>query len=260
MLRRSIAVSFALGACCILPASALAAAPLTPAGWRVDPAGTEIAVSQAAVGFQGPIGAALSPDGNWLLGASSGAARFESADLFDLAARQRTSSVGYDATKGEAAFYGAAWARDGQTAYVSGGGQNVIHVLRREGRDLSETASIAAPAFPAGLAYGRMPGGDRLYVANNLSAIGAGNPGHQVTVIDRATNTVERTIASGPRCSRSASRWTHHVSGRARRSSSPRMTPRTVPTTSTRIARSRSSSALTRRRAGSTPRTTTRRR
>jgi hypothetical protein len=48
MLRRSIAVSFALAACCILPASAPAAAPLTPAGWRVDPAGTEIAVMWGA--------------------------------------------------------------------------------------------------------------------------------------------------------------------------------------------------------------------
>ncbi len=102
MLRRSLTVGLALAA--IAPATAFAAAPVTPAGWRVEPAGTEIAVSQAAAGFQGPMGSALSPDGAWLLGASSGAARFESADLFDLAAGQRSSYVGYDATQGQSAF------------------------------------------------------------------------------------------------------------------------------------------------------------
>jgi hypothetical protein len=57
---RFATVGFALAALVLLPESAPAAAPLTPAGWRVDPAGTEIAVSQAAAGFQGPMGSALS--------------------------------------------------------------------------------------------------------------------------------------------------------------------------------------------------------
>ena len=198
MLRRSTVAGLVLATFVLLPAAALAAAPMTPAGWRVDPAGTEISVSQGVAGFQGPMGSALSPDGRWLLGASSGAARYESADLFDLAAHQRTSYVGYDATKGEAAFYGAAWAADGQTAYVSGGGQNVIHVLKRSGGQLAEAGTIAAPTFPAGLALGRTPRGQRLYVANNLSALGPGNPpGHQVTVIDPASQTVEATIDLG---------------------------------------------------------------
>jgi YVTN family beta-propeller protein len=198
MLRRFAVTGFMLVVLAAAAAPALAAAPVTPAGWRVDPAGTEIPVSQAATGFQGPMGAALSPDGRWLLGASSGAARFESVDLFDLAAHQRTSFVGYDAQSGQAAFYGTAWSADGQTAYVSGGGQNVIHVLQRSGGQLTETGTIAAPAFPAGLALGRTPLGERLYVANNLSAIGAGNPpGHQVTVIDPATEQVTKTIDLG---------------------------------------------------------------
>ena len=43
---------------------------------------------------------------------------------------------------------------------------------------------IATPFFPAGLAYGRTPLGDRLYVVNNLSgpAGGTNPPGHTVTV------------------------------------------------------------------------------
>jgi hypothetical protein len=58
--------------------------PLTPAGWRIEPAGTEFGVPQQAAGFQGPLGSALSPDGSHLLAVSSGAARIDSTDLFNL--------------------------------------------------------------------------------------------------------------------------------------------------------------------------------
>lgn len=203
-MRRSTLIRVGATLMCMLVvpvASAAAATPLTPAGWRVDPAGSEIGVSQMVAGMQGPLGAALSPDGRRLLAASSGSARIESADLFDLDRRQRTSYVGYDALKGESVFYGVAWARDGRTAYVSGGGQNVVHVLQARDGQLTETGSIAAPSFPAGLAYGRTPKGDRLYVANNLSGPAssvAGNPpGHTVTVIDPASGKATGTVDLG---------------------------------------------------------------
>jgi DNA-binding beta-propeller fold protein YncE len=107
-------LAIALAAAAAAAAPAGAAAPVTPAGWRVDPAGGEVAISRVEPGFQGPLGAALSADGGRLLAAGSGAARIDSADLFDLAAGQRTSYVAYDATKppGEAAFFGVAWAPD----------------------------------------------------------------------------------------------------------------------------------------------------
>lgn len=200
MFRRTAATGFALAAVWLLPAVAQAAAPLTPAGFRVDPAGTEIPVSQSAAGFQGPMGSALSPDGNWLIGASSGAAKLQSADLFDLAGHQRSSYVGYDATKapGESAFYGTAWSADGKTAYVSGGGQQVVHVLKRDGGTLTAQPDIPAPGFPAGLARGVTPKGERLYVAQNLAGPGSANtPGHTVTVIDPATNAVTGSIDLG---------------------------------------------------------------
>jgi YVTN family beta-propeller protein len=202
MSRRTRASACVLLACALAPAAAHGAAR-TPAGWRVEPAGTEIPISQAAVGFQGPLGAALSPDGRQLLAASSGAARIESADLFDLEHRQRTSYVGYDATTGQSAFYGVAWSRDGRQAWVSGGGQGVLHALTATDGVLTETGTIAAGPFAAGLAYGRTPLGDRLYVANNLSGPAggaAGNPaGGTVTVIDPATGTTEATIDLGHR-------------------------------------------------------------
>ncbi|MCL6438670.1 MAG: bifunctional YncE family protein/alkaline phosphatase family protein [Rubrobacteraceae bacterium] len=176
--------------------------PLTPAGWRIQPAGTEFSVPKQAVGFQGPMGSALSPDGGHLLAVSSGAARIDSTDLFDLNSHRRTDFVRYDALEdgGPAVFYGVVYSPDGTKAWASGGGQNVVHVYSVHGDRLRETGQIQTPYFPAGLAYGHTPLGDRIYVANNLSAptSGAGNPpGHQVTVIDPKTDEVTGTIDLG---------------------------------------------------------------
>src|SRR5919198_187809 len=127
-----------------LAGPAVAAAPVTPAGWRVQPAGTEIGVPQGTAGLQGPLGAALSPDGRRLLTTSSGAARIDSVDLFDLDAHQRTSSVPYDATvaPGQAAFYGVAWSPDGTRAWASGGGQQVVHTYSVHNGTLTPGADI----------------------------------------------------------------------------------------------------------------------
>jgi YVTN family beta-propeller protein len=178
-------------------------APVTPAGWRVEPAGREIGVSKTATGFQGPMNSALSPDGRWLLSASSGASRWESGDLFDLDAGSAVDTEPFDATvgpRGEAAFYGVAFSPDGRQAWMSGGGQNVVHALAVSGGRLERAGDIAAPYFPAGLAFGNTPRGPRLYVANNLAsdATGAANPpGHEVTVIDPGTSAVIGRIDLG---------------------------------------------------------------
>ena len=94
--------------------------------------------------MQGPLGSALSPDGSRLLTVSSGAARFNSVDLFDLSAHQRVSYVGYDGQKapGEAVFYGIVYAPDGRHAWASGGGQNVVHELEVDGNTVRETGEI----------------------------------------------------------------------------------------------------------------------
>jgi YVTN family beta-propeller protein len=200
------AAALALTLACAAPAGA--SAPVTPAGWRVDPAGSEIGVSQLTPGLQGPLGAALAPDGARLLTTSSGAARIDSVDLFDLSTHQRTGFVPYDATKppGEAVFYGVAWSPDGRRAWASGGGQQVVHAYAVDGGAVVETGQIALDQsagafFPAGLAYGHTPLGDRLYVAGNLGApagAGAGNaPGHTVSVVDPDTGAVTKTIDLG---------------------------------------------------------------
>ena len=122
-------------------------------------------------GFQGPLGSALSPSGQKLLSVSSAATRINSTDLFDLRKHRRTGTVRYDSRKGigEAVFYGVVFSPGGKRAWASGGGQNVVHVYT-VGKTLKETGQIPTPYFPAGLAYGHTPRGDRIYVANNLAA------------------------------------------------------------------------------------------
>ena len=197
-----IAVLFLL-ALAVLPASADAARKgrLTPAGWAVRPAGAEISVARTTQGFQGPLGSALSPSGQKILSVSSAATRINSADLFDLRKHRRTGTVAYDSRRGigEAVFYGVAFSPGGKRAWASGGGQNVVHVYA-VGKKLTETGQIPVPNFPAGLAYGRTPKGDRIYVANNLGGVAGATsnpPGRTVTVIDPKTNHVVNTIDLG---------------------------------------------------------------
>jgi YVTN family beta-propeller protein len=203
----------AIGFCFALAAPTSSAfAPMTPAGWRVHPYGSEIVVPQGAAGMQGPTGAALSPDGSQLLVDSSGAAQTESVDLFNLNSQQRTSFLPLNASSGQSTFYGVAWSPDGTHAWASGGGQQVVHALSVSGGNVTESATIptATPCtsqtgdgacFPAGIAYGQTPVGPRLYVADNLSGPAggsAGNPaGSKVTVINPATNAVTGTIDLG---------------------------------------------------------------
>jgi len=199
---RSLSLLLLALAFAAVPASAAAARKgrVTPAGWAVRPAGAEISIAKSTQGFQGPLGSALSPSGQKLLSVSSAATRINSTDLFDLRRRRRTGTVAYDSRRGigEAVFYGVTWSPGGKRAWASGGGQNVVHVYD-VGKTLKETGQIPVPYFPAGLAYGKTPRGDRIYVANNLGGVaGATNPpGRTVTVIDPKSNHVTSTIDLG---------------------------------------------------------------
>lgn len=198
---RNIAAVAAAALTLLLFPGAAGAIVRTPSGWIVNPAGTQLLVSPVVGGFQGPLGTALSPDGRLALSASSGAARFQSADLFDLSAGGRTDWVGYDGQLGESVFQGVVFSPDGTRAWMSGGGENVVHAFNVAPDKLTPTTEIATPWFPAGLAYGHTPIGDRIYVANDLAGPASQDnpPGHQVTVIDPATNAVTDSIDLGIR-------------------------------------------------------------
>ena len=174
--------------------------PVTAAGWKVTPAGKQVRTRADAEGFQGPLASALSPGGTMLLSVSSGASRMNSTDLFRLRGRaRRVSFRRYDARRGRGVFYGVTFSPDGRRAWASGGGQGVVHAYT-VGKRIKPAGEIPTPYFPAGLAYGRTPLGDRIYVANNLSGPAGTTtnpPGRTVTVIDPATNGVTAVIDLG---------------------------------------------------------------
>ena len=177
-----------------------------PSGWDLTPAGRVITVPKDGPGLSGPWGVALSPDGTHALVTSSGeAVQNETTEVFDIASGKRTSLEIYNGRKTKASvFYGVTYSPDGKHAWASGGGQGVVHAYDvAPNGALTATKDIKAGFFPAGIAYGHTPLGDRLYVANNLG--GKTNPdvtyedppGHTVTVIDPATNKRTATIDLG---------------------------------------------------------------
>ncbi len=202
----------AVGLCClgaglVSVQSAPAAGPvvpLTPSGWAITPAGRVLPLPDGP-GLSGPWGVALSPDGTRALVTSSGtAAQDETTELYDLVSGARTGLQVYNGRHGQSVFYGVTFSADGTRAWASGGGQGVVHeytVTPTGG--LGAVGDIKTGHFPAGIAFGHTPRGDRLYVADNLGGrpFSAGDyedpPGHQVRVINPATGTVTHTIDLG---------------------------------------------------------------
>jgi YVTN family beta-propeller protein len=185
-------------------ASAAPATPITPSGWAITPAGHLLTVRHGP-GLPGPWGVALSPDGVHALVTSSGnASTAETLEMFDVNRRVRTDVHVMNGRKGQSVFYGVAFSPDGRRAWASGGGQNVLHAysVTPDGR-LVSAHTLPAGFFPAGIAFGRTPRGDRLYVADNLGGapFSTGSyedpPGHQVTVIDPNTGRITATIDLG---------------------------------------------------------------
>ena len=181
-----------------------AAAPVTPSGWKITLAGHSISVDDGP-GLAGPWGVALAPDGIHALVTSSGqAAQIESTEVFDIGRLARTDIEAYDGAAGASVFYGVAYSPDGKRAWASGGGQQVVHAydVAVDG-SLTATGDVPAGHFPSGIAYGRTPLGDRLYVADNLGGapFTTGSyedpPGHEVNVIDPATGAKTTTIDLG---------------------------------------------------------------
>src|SRR5215217_6219839 len=194
----SCAVALGLALTATGAAGAEKDAPVTPSGFRVAPAGTEFGVSRIDIGFQGPMGAALSADGRWLLAASSGASRFHSADLFDV---DRGGAYGLRLLPGRLDLECVDVLRGGM-----GARQGVVRVLDvKDNGALEDKGTVPTPGFAAGLAYGETPQGPRLYVVNNtIPPFGQNTPGHSVTVIDVSkdpavvTGHIELGVAAQP--------------------------------------------------------------
>ena len=96
--------------------------------------------------------AAVTPNRTRLIAPSSGAARTNTADLFDLRARKRISSVRYDARgPGEAVFYGVVMSPDGRRAWIGrrpGRRPRLHRRARRCARSRRSPSPASRPGWP----------------------------------------------------------------------------------------------------------------
>lgn len=163
------------GATYALAAGGLVAGPrsdgtgITPIGWTVAPVGKQVALGDR------PYGLALSPNGRFLLASNDGQST-QSLQVIDATTGAVVQTIPY--TGNEAVSFGIAFAPNGNTVYVSAGGNNKIRVFSIAGETLTEQAPIVLPPgptrpffgdkapYPDGLAISA--DGSRLYVANNL--------------------------------------------------------------------------------------------
>jgi YVTN family beta-propeller protein len=157
---------------------------ITPVGFRVTPAGRQTPLGDL------PLASRLSPDGKWLLVSNDGQGT-QSLQLVDTATSSVVQTIPYKSPA--SLFVGLAFSPDGSTAYVSGGGDEKIHVYAVAGGHLTEQAPIPVPAvtaganmYPAGLDV--TPDGRRLVVADHLA--------ESASVIDLATKAVS-SVAVG---------------------------------------------------------------
>ncbi|TNC23543.1 bifunctional YncE family protein/alkaline phosphatase family protein [Amycolatopsis alkalitolerans] len=157
---------------------------VTPVGFRVTPPGQQTTLGDL------PLSSAASPDGKSMLVVNAGDGD-QSLQMIDTASGKVIQTITYKAP--QAIFAGVTFSPDGQRAYVSGGGNNVIRTYSVSGQHLTETATIALPTknpsgasvnmYPAGLAV--TPDGKRLVVADQLA--------DAATVVDLATGATSTT-------------------------------------------------------------------
>jgi YVTN family beta-propeller protein len=169
---------------------------ITPIGWRVTPAGTQIRLQSGSIYADRPYGVAQSPDGQHVLISSDGQST-ESLMLVNEATGAIEQAISY--TSPNALFIGVIYSPDGKKAYASGGGQNVIHRYDvGSNGQLTGTSPITLPAgatrpfgdhgpYPAGLAISA--DGSTLFVANNID--------NTMTRVDAATGAVLSTTPVG---------------------------------------------------------------
>jgi YVTN family beta-propeller protein len=161
--------------------SALLFASLIATGAQLDPAGRAIDVGNL------PLSMTLSPEGDRIVVVLSGF-RQMGVQVVDPAAGTVVQTIPL-----ANAFAGAAFSPDGKTLYVSGGGDDVVHVYSWSDRQATFARDIELkPAandpkmsrYPAGIATS--PDGKLVYVAENVA--------DDVAVIDAATMAVVARI------------------------------------------------------------------
>src|SRR5512142_2839630 len=133
----------------ILPGAASDGTIMLPNGWRLAPAGKQLAVGTL------PLNIVLSPDGRYAIVTNNGLAR-PSLNVIDIASWSIKSTLAIDA-----AWYGLAWSADGTKVYSAGAAQNNVQEFAF-GSDgtLTRARTFALPGatsdtFAGGLALSR---------------------------------------------------------------------------------------------------------
>jgi YVTN family beta-propeller protein len=157
---------------------------VTPHGWSLTPAGTQLALGDF------PMGGSLSPDHRYLVVSNDGQGT-QSLQVVDVQKQQVVQTIPYE--NGEGLYFGTAFSPDGQTFYASAGGNNKIRVYSFNNGTLTEKSPILlknqtnTDFTPMGLSIS--PDGKFLYAANNAA--------HSVSKIDLATQQIVATTAVG---------------------------------------------------------------
>ena len=156
--------------------------------WHISPAGSEAPLGDF------PANSTMSPDGSHMLVVNSGAG-IQSVQVVDSVSHTVQQTIPYFAP--HSAFVGVAYSRDGAHAYVSGGGENVVHTFSVGGDgSLTPTGDVKlgtmAPdgsqnPYPTGLSVSS--DGKTVYVANTQA--------NNIALIDTASQSVTGTIPVG---------------------------------------------------------------
>ncbi|MCC6442120.1 MAG: beta-propeller fold lactonase family protein [Armatimonadetes bacterium] len=163
----------------VLPGKKASGAVLLPNGWKIQPAGKQVAVGV------GPLGMALSPSGQYLAVLNCGVPA-HSVMLLDAA-----NGAVADEKRIPRGWVGLCWHPQGDRLFVSGASDDAVRVSRLEGGKLLPAADISlkregvtAPQFVGQLALS--PDGRRLYAALMK--------GNGVAVADTQTGSLLRHI------------------------------------------------------------------
>jgi YVTN family beta-propeller protein len=159
--------------------------------WTLSPAGNQSPLGDL------PVNIVLSPDGTHMLVVNSGAG-VQSIQIVNVADGSVLQTLSY--APPHSVFIGAAYSPDGTHAYVSGGGENVIHRFNvapdgtlSATKDISETpapsplSALSTSSYPTGLSVSR--DGRRLYAANSNA--------NTLAIIDLASGAVAASVPVG---------------------------------------------------------------